>query len=243
MYYCMLSKPSPFALIFRNQSDCARYRVREYDTTRDPRGPLSASAEVLYGMITDLIVAVARLPGQIVSIFPGSHHRTAPRDFRGREWAMAHFAECLSHQESHTTTAISDPGANPGNTDERVREQSEIDQGTEAVTNETEEGLNESHSLSGAGFTHSRVAMKLGDPNSGDKKSARAKHALSETRYHVVKGAKYALEFVLVVPTDFTLSLSKGFHNAPKLYHDDTVESIPKVMGPKSGFRAAGKVR
>jgi hypothetical protein len=84
--------------------------------------------------------------------------------------------------------------------------------------------------------------MQLGDPNSGDKKSARAKHALSETRFHAEKSAKYALNFVLVLPADLALSLSKGFHNAPKLYYDDTVESIPKVIGVKSGFRAAGKV-
>ena len=51
---------------------------------------------------------------------------------------------------------------------------------------------------------------------------------------------KYALNFVLVLPADVALSLTKGFHNAPKLYYDDTVESIPKVIGVKSGFRAAG---
>jgi hypothetical protein len=145
-------------------------------------------------------------------------------------------------EESQTITAISNPGANPDNSNEPVREHSGIGQSTEAVPNETEEGLNESHSLDDAGFTHSRVAMQLGDPNSGDKTSARAKHALSETRYHAAKSAKYALNFVLVLPTDLALSLTKGFHNAPKLYYDDTVESIPKVIGVKSGFRAAGRV-
>ena len=236
----------PFAFISRGQSDCARYRVREYDTNRDPRGPLAAGAEVLYGMITDLIVGVGRFPGQIVGIFPGSHHETTPRDYRGREWAMAHFAESLSNQrrmnESQTITAASTPGANPVNSNERVQEQSEIGQSTEAATNERGEHLNESHSLNSANVTHSQIAMERGDPNSSDKKSARAKHALSETRYHAAKSAKYALNFVLVLPTDLTLSLTKGFHNAPKLYHDKTVESIPKVMGVKSGFRAAGEV-
>lgn len=43
-------------------------------------------------------------------------------------------------------------------------------------------------------------------------------------------------------PMDFTLSLARGFHNAPKLYGDDMVRHPDKVTGIRSGFKAAGKV-
>jgi hypothetical protein len=102
--------------------------------------------------------------------------------------------------------------------------------------------LSESHSVDGAQFTRRQPAKKKGEEKSYGKRRRRARKVLSETRYHAAKSAKHALNFVLVLPTDFTLSLSKGFHNAPKLYHDDTVEPMPKVIGIKSGFRAAGKV-
>ncbi|KAJ6025255.1 UDP-glucosesterol transferase [Penicillium canescens] len=227
--------------------DITLYRVREYDTNRDPRGPLSASAEVLYGLMTDLITGIARVPGQLVSIFPGSHPRTVQQDFRGREWAMSHFAECLSNQErrrdSQTVTDISTPSGelySPG-PDEYVREHPGIIQSSNAVTNETVANLSESHSVDGAQFTRRQTAKKKGEEKSYFKRRRRARKVLSETRYYAAKSAKHALNFVLVLPTDFTLSLSKGFHNAPKLYHDDTVESMPKVIGIKSGFRAAGK--
>ncbi|KIV84457.1 hypothetical protein PV11_00233 [Exophiala sideris] len=42
-------------------------------------------------------------------------------------------------------------------------------------------------------------------------------------------------------PMDFTLSLAKGFHNAPKLYGDQTVRKSEKITDFQSGLRAAGK--
>jgi hypothetical protein len=65
---------------------------------------------------------------------------------------------------------------------------------------------------------------------------------LAETGYHGKRLGKRLLNWAITVPTDVTLSLSKGFHNAPKLYHDRTVAKTPTVMGVRSGFRAAGKV-
>eukprot|EP00136_Aspergillus_niger_P006113 XP_001397020.2 UDP-glucose,sterol transferase [Aspergillus niger CBS 513.88] len=63
----------------------------------------------------------------------------------------------------------------------------------------------------------------------------------AEVLYGIVSGAtKHILNWLLLLPTDLTLSLTKGFHNAPKLYHDTLVEESPRVLGVRSGFRAAG---
>ena len=43
-------------------------------------------------------------------------------------------------------------------------------------------------------------------------------------------------------PMDFTLSLAKGFHNAPRLYGDTSVRPHEHITGFQSGLRAAGKV-
>lgn len=43
-------------------------------------------------------------------------------------------------------------------------------------------------------------------------------------------------------PMDFTLSLARGFHNAPKLYGDESVRRGDKITGFQSGLKAAGKV-
>ncbi|KAK6445695.1 hypothetical protein FP744_10001944 [Trichoderma asperellum] len=221
----------------------AAYRVQEYDTNRNPRGPLSASAEVLYGLITDLVVGVARIPGQVVGLFPGSQSTTLQKDYRGREWAMAHFAECLSNQKQKAKPQHDESAVHPqtqgdlrGNAIDGLEAGQRIRDTAGIVPVEGDEV----HSI---GSTHGKgnLAMEEGQRITYNKGVGRAKHALSETRYHAIKSAKYALNFVLVLPTDLALSLSRGFHNAPRLYHDDTVHSIPKVIGIKSGFRAAGK--
>lgn len=49
------------------------------------------------------------------------------------------------------------------------------------------------------------------------------------------------LKPLLEAPMDFTLSLAQGFHNAPKLYGDDTVRDPEKITGFHSGLKAAGK--
>ncbi|RHZ61981.1 uncharacterized protein CDV56_101485 [Aspergillus thermomutatus] len=40
---------------------------------------------------------------------------------------------------------------------------------------------------------------------------------------------------------DLTLSLSRGFHNAPLLYHDETVTPAPTVTNLWTGLQAAGE--
>jgi hypothetical protein len=44
-------------------------------------------------------------------------------------------------------------------------------------------------------------------------------------------------------PMTLTLSLAKGFHNAPILYGDESVRQSDKITGIPSGLRAAGNVR
>lgn len=57
------------------------------------------------------------------------------------------------------------------------------------------------------------------------------------------KGISRIVGAGLKSPMDFTLGLARGFHNAPKLYGDDTVRPQEKVTDFQSGLRAAGKVR
>lgn len=42
------------------------------------------------------------------------------------------------------------------------------------------------------------------------------------------------------VPMDLSLAIAQGFHNAPRLYGDNTVRTPPRISGFHSGLRAAG---
>lgn len=74
-------------------------------------------------------------------------------------------------------------------------------------------------------------------------KSVETREFLTDARYHVARAGKHILDWILLLPTDLSLSFSKGFHNAPKLYHDSMVQETPTVRGVRGGVRAAGTVR
>lgn len=65
---------------------------------------------------------------------------------------------------------------------------------------------------------------------------------LYEASFHGSKVSKKFLRLIIWLPTDVSLSMARGFHNAPKLYHDPTVNDIPQVISIRSGLRVAGKV-
>jgi hypothetical protein len=56
------------------------------------------------------------------------------------------------------------------------------------------------------------------------------------------KGVQRIVGAGMKSPMDFTLGIARGFHNAPKLYGDDTVRPQEKVTDFQSGLKAAGKV-
>jgi hypothetical protein len=63
-----------------------------------------------------------------------------------------------------------------------------------------------------------------------------------ENATRATKGAARIVVAGLKSPMDFTLGIARGFHNAPKLYGDDTVRPQAKVTDFPSGLKAAGKV-
>lgn len=234
--------------------NCARYRPQEYDTNRDPRGPISATAEVLYGVVTNFVSGIVDAPTQVAHMFS----EVIPKDQRhnfSREWAMAHFAECLSKQEEkgigqhhihhhhhHHTHRVENEGSEDESEEEyqdqhqengngRFPSRTEMPVRCESVAAATPETLAEEFNLEKT-LTGRFI-----------RKRSTAQEILTETGNKASRFLKHLLECVILLPTDLTLSLSKGCHNAPKLYHDNTVQKIPKVMGINSGFRAAGTVR
>lgn len=85
-------------------------------------------------------------------------------------------------------------------------------------------------------------------PGSRDDSPSRSKREFDPSKLtldHAIGASKGVSRIVgagLKSPMDFTLGLARGFHNAPKLYGDDTVRPQEKVTDFQSGLKAAGKV-
>jgi hypothetical protein len=54
--------------------------------------------------------------------------------------------------------------------------------------------------------------------------------------------AQGALDIIVIPLMEISLTLSRGFHNVPLVFHDDTVRDLPRVTEMRSGLKAAGKV-
>lgn len=86
------------------------------------------------------------------------------------------------------------------------------------------------------------LQLEMSESMSSEIAPSRSHNAIWEMVHYGSKVSKKFVNLVIWLPTDLSLSLSKGFHNAPKLYNDPMVQATPKVIGVRSGFRAAGKV-
>lgn len=103
----------------------------------------------------------------------------------------------------------------------------------EPMTDFLDEGLSQTRTLQ---LEHTMTM-------SGGTEASKRHTFISEAVSQGSRMSKKLINLLIWLPTDLSLSLSKGFHNAPKLYHDRMVKATPKVIGVRSGFRAAGQVR
>lgn len=222
----------------------------EYDTYRDPIGPLSASAQVLFGAISGFVTGLADVPvdvmqdlisaGRAIGHAHPKHKRKAKWEQRPQnedelasDPSSSDHAAAEAHQEQNQLPDSSDEGAEvvEDHEDDGMVEDWDDQFGEDALFPETELEKNHSLDLERTRTMGEQIAI------------AQANSSLREAANH---GRRMSMKFVNLIiwlPTDVSLSLSKGFHNAPKLYHDPMVRSTPKVKGLRSGLRAAGTVR
>lgn len=180
-------------------------RPIEYDTRRNPRGPLSAGVEVFYGAISSFISNVQDVP-------TGLYATTYDTMFTHRGNEAAH---CPQREENDNDDDEYDP----------------FDECSEAESEPEASGQN------GVGIT-----KKVTTLSSRRRRRPENSGRFSEVGHHTGQIAKHILDWMIMLPGDITLSLSRGFHNAPELYHDRTVTTVPKVIGARSGFHAAKEV-
>lgn len=141
---------------------------------------------------------------------------------------------------SETETRESEALANPAGPSE---------EGKAPHTDEIPEASRQTSTSSHRGSMKS--ALKGQSPRSASPSSSHVSRSLSGTQAGQISmdaalGAGKSIKQIVGAgfksPMDFTLSVARGFHNAPKLYGDESVRQAHKVTGLQSGLKAAGKV-
>ncbi|KGO46262.1 UDP-glucuronosyl/UDP-glucosyltransferase [Penicillium expansum] len=227
-------------------------RASEYDTYRNPTGPVSAGAQVLVGAIANFVTGIGEVPYEIVSDFVTAgraigHTRSQSHPssrFSWRKSRRSQDSDLDSEEEQyHESAEYHGPAECRG----VGRPNGDNQDGISLDTND-DENDNVRHNKMNHGLPISATGRKEGMPiNEGQLheqilsylESPEGHGVVYEIRTHGSRMSKKFLKTILWLPTDVTLSFSKGFHNAPMLYHDPMVKETPKVTGFRSGLAAA----
>ncbi|KAL2270350.1 hypothetical protein VTJ83DRAFT_2534 [Remersonia thermophila] len=83
------------------------------------------------------------------------------------------------------------------------------------------------------------IDRRSSSSSSSSSSSTATRSPAEEVIHQVGRGAVQSATALARTPADLILALAQGFHNAPRLYGDETVRRPTRVTGIRSGLRAA----
>ncbi|KAF2833730.1 UDP-Glycosyltransferase/glycogen phosphorylase [Ophiobolus disseminans] len=86
-----------------------------------------------------------------------------------------------------------------------------------------------------------RMSSTPTSPSQSQTSSCRDQDMMRRTAPHSSKGLGRSVKALIQSPMELSVSITKGFHNVPKLWGDDTVRPQERVTDLKSGVKAVGR--
>ena len=243
-----------------NFKDLKLYRPREYDSEDGPWDPFTGGASALIGTISSLMMGVADLPLEALKSFKiRSSDDTPPNEPTPAEKAKTVNSSKVSLESNNSTDKdeVLTPRTAPTSPTEEIQPTLSGQSGQMSPTGEHAlspqtskskpcPGKSLAHALS---IKHSRPSSRSSSPARQSSMSHRShsSHPAAgqmsiDAAVNTSKGVGHIVGVGLKSPMDFTLSLARGFHNAPKLYGDESVRQSDKITDLQSGLKVAGKV-
>lgn len=210
---------------------------------------------MLIGAIANFVTGIGEVPYEIVSDFVTAgraigHPRSRSNPSSRFSWGKTRRSQDSDLDSAEGQQQYHEPAEYHGPTQCRGlgRPNDDDNDGVSLDTNDNEED-NVRHNKMNQDLPASATGQRQGMPINQEEmlcyrylESRQGYGVIYEIRTHSSRMSKKFLKTILWLPTDLTLSLSKGFHNAPMLYHDQMVKELPKVISFRSGLAAAGTV-
>lgn len=245
--------------------DLKLYRAREYETNEGPWDPISGGGAAIMSTATTMMMGVADFPIETLKamkIHPDAAKKKSidtesNQDAKSAKpkSASAHSSDESSpltrHSTTTTETAMSSGDATPATSRNnstfnfqeslaRLPSSPASPDGRlsrQQITSSMHDALSGQLAPRQRSRSRSRSNSRRGSRSTADKDPDTGN--LMETAVGTSKGVRRIVDAGITAPMDFTMAVTKGFHNAPKLYGDDTVRKQPKVDDMKSGMKAA----
>ncbi|KAI5461862.1 hypothetical protein BGZ63DRAFT_356157 [Mariannaea sp. PMI_226] len=224
-----------------NFNDLKLFRPQEYYTDEGPWDPISGGAAACFRAFSGMAMGVAEFPSETLKPLriPVRSSRQQPQE---SVLAIAKQSETSHVPERSTSSTSSEQDQTRLNAQESLtRDLSPPNpSAVPSLTSNIASG-----SMSNA--LQSQSSFKLDDGgrtrvhNRSEYSFSKDHDMLRQTGVHTTKGLGRFVKSALQAPMEISVGFTKGFHNLPKLWGDDTVRRQERVSDFKSGAVAAGK--
>ncbi|KAF1935817.1 UDP-Glycosyltransferase/glycogen phosphorylase [Clathrospora elynae] len=221
--------------------DLKLFRSQEYCTDEGPWDPISGGFTACCRAFSSMAMGVADFPSRTwkALYIPSGSSR---QQFQASVPTIARKSE-TSHVEGRSTPPTSpeqsQTSLNVQESVARVRSSPNLSNRSSTTSNIGSSTM--SDALQGRLSTKQDDASRSQFCSWDDPGSGKDYDMMRQTGITTSKGLGRILKAAVKAPMDISVSITRGFHNAPKLWGDDTVRPQEQVSDFKSGVKAVGK--
>ncbi|KAF4817066.1 Sterol 3-beta-glucosyltransferase UGT80A2 [Colletotrichum siamense] len=212
-------------------------RHMEWNDFEGPGEPVTGVAGSVAGTLGNVFGGVGSVPYKLAK---KSHKRKEKKEKKKRLKAMREKRTSAKNQGSEVNGHAETENDVPKALNRQEGDSSE-NENQEAQNGHAKEGTKKDSQTNGNAAS--------GRPGQGDRRDTMSSVETATTVDNPVEdyatevgdGVGKTASALARAPVDLSMALAQGFHNAPRLYGDDTVRRPPRVTGIRSGLKAAGK--
>ncbi|KAI2631540.1 family 1 glycosyltransferase [Hypomontagnella submonticulosa] len=196
--------------------DLKLFRPQEYYTDEGPWDPISGGFTAICRALGNMAMGVADFPSETLKALP--------------------VPSASSRQQSQVSVPATARKSESSRMGRRSASLASPDQSQTSL--HVQESLARVRSTSNLS-SQSTPTSHIGSSSMGN--SSKDYDLLRQTSAHTSKGFGRIVKAAIESPMEISVSITKGFHNVPKLWGDETVRPQEKVSDLKSGVKAIGK--
>lgn len=235
-------------------NDLKLFRPREYETDEGPWDPITGGATALVGTMSTMMMGVADFPIETLKALKIHPDATSKKKKQGSGDDEAESSsaaaksssdgkdspsnrDSVTSSDDKTLTSPRSGASTPATTTSRAGSSFNFQESMDKLQKQISPADFRKDSLKSPGEGSRR---KSGASATDRPRSPGISH-LADTVTDTSKGINKIVGAGFKSPLDFTMAVTKGFQNAPKLYGDETVRKSDNVTDLKSGIRQASK--
>jgi len=228
-------------------ADLKLFRAQEYETDRGPYDPISGAVVAACEVASGITMGLKDMPSEAYKAcaLPFSKDSKDSRQQQPRDTKSTSTSEC--EQPSETTEHETHLPTSPKQQDQTTLDVRDYRPRVRRHTDASSMYSVASGIASMSGLEVPPSSSEQAKPNpvrnqpQFDFSSGKDRDMMSQPGVHTHKGLGRFTKAVIQSPMDMTMSFTKGFHNLPKAWGDDTVRPQPQINSFMSGAKSAGK--